>query len=115
MEQMVEVEKGEAERRSSTIAARNIQLILAEKRTSLALMRTGIATLALPLSILSLLVATSRYYHIMGVISFLIPLIGILLMLVCLGGYFIFRALRNVLYQDALISEIKSHHKELAL
>ena len=38
-----------------------IQLILAEKRTSLAAMRTGIAVFVLPLSVLSVLVATSEY------------------------------------------------------
>jgi len=37
------------------------QLILAEKRTSLAVIRTGIAVFALPLSVLSLLIVTSKY------------------------------------------------------
>jgi uncharacterized membrane protein YkgB len=36
------------------------QLILAEKRTALAAMRTGIAVFALPLSVLSLLIVTSK-------------------------------------------------------
>jgi uncharacterized membrane protein YidH (DUF202 family) len=39
-----------------------IQVLLAEKRTALASMRTGIAVFALPLSVLSALIATSRYY-----------------------------------------------------
>lgn len=39
-----------------------VQLLLAEKRTSLAVMRTGIAMLALPLSVISVLIATSKYY-----------------------------------------------------
>ena len=38
-----------------------IQLLLAEKRTALSSMRTGIAVFALPLSVLSVLVATSKY------------------------------------------------------
>src|SRR5438876_2814551 len=40
-----------------------IQVLLAEKRTALASMRTGIAVFALPLSVLSVLIATSRYYN----------------------------------------------------
>ena len=38
-----------------------IQVLLAEKRTALAALRTGIAVFALPLSVLSALIATSRY------------------------------------------------------
>ena len=38
-----------------------IQVLLAEKRTALASLRTGIAVFALPLSVLSALIATSRY------------------------------------------------------
>ena len=40
-----------------------VQLLLAEKCTSLAAMRTGIVVFVLPLSVLSVLIATSRYYH----------------------------------------------------
>jgi uncharacterized membrane protein YkgB len=39
-----------------------VQVLLAEKRTALAGLRTGIAVFALPLSVLSALIATSRYY-----------------------------------------------------
>ena len=45
-----------------------VQLILAEKRTSLASLRTGIAVAAIPMSIMGLLVATSRYYEIRDVL-----------------------------------------------
>jgi hypothetical protein len=41
-----------------------IQVLLSEKRTALSSMRTGIAVFALPLSVLSVLIATSRYYSI---------------------------------------------------
>ncbi len=39
------------------------QLLLAEKRTVLAVLRTGITVFALPLSVLSILIATSKYYN----------------------------------------------------
>ena len=48
-------------------AISSIQLLLAEKRTSLALMRTGVAMLAIPLSVLSLLITTSKYYEALNV------------------------------------------------
>lgn len=57
-----------------TVVMDEIQLILAEKRTSLSVMRTGIAILALPLSVMSVLVATSRLYDAPSVLHFLIPL-----------------------------------------
>jgi hypothetical protein len=37
-----------------------IQVLLSEKRTSLSTMRTGIAVFAFPLSVLSILIATSQ-------------------------------------------------------
>ncbi|MGD8916882.1 MAG: hypothetical protein PVH35_09820, partial [Syntrophobacterales bacterium] len=52
-----------------------VQLLLAEKRTSLATMRTGIAVLILPCSVMSLLIATSKYYDIVHVMPLFIPLL----------------------------------------
>ena len=58
---------------SETVILSEIQLVLAEKRTSLATMRTGITVFVLPLSVLSVLIATSRYYDIVHVkISYMI-------------------------------------------
>jgi hypothetical protein len=45
-----------------TVIFGEIQVLLAEKRTALASLRTGIAVFALPFSVLSVLIATSRYY-----------------------------------------------------
>jgi uncharacterized membrane protein YidH (DUF202 family) len=91
-----------------------IQLILAEKRTSLSTLRTGIAIFALPLSVLSVLVATSRYYDPAKVKVFLVVL-GILNgALVLLGTYLIARALRKIRRYDSLIREIKLKHSAVA-
>ena len=59
---------------SESIVINEVQLLLAEKRTSLSVMRTGIAVLVVPLSVLSLLIATSKYYDIFHVISMFITL-----------------------------------------
>jgi hypothetical protein len=62
-----------------------IQVLLAEKRTALASLRTGIAVFALPLSVLSALIATSRYYSMDKVMPLLLPLMLLNLGLVVLG------------------------------
>jgi uncharacterized membrane protein YidH (DUF202 family) len=96
------------------IVVNEIQLILAEKRTSLAMMRTGIAVFALPLSVLSLLVATSKYYDIEYVMHFLIPLFILNFLLVVLGFYLVFRSIIRMRRHDNLIQEIKKKHSTIA-
>lgn len=90
------------------------QLILAEKRTSLAAMRTGIAVFALPLSVLGLLIATSKYYDVLHVLPMIIPLCVMLLALIVLGSYLIIRALRNIHHYDQLIHQLRTCHSKLS-
>ena len=90
------------------------QLVLAEKRTSLSAIRTGIAVFALPISVLGLLVATSKYYDIAQVLPFLIPLVIISLFLALLGGYLIVRAVMRILRYDRLLHKLKSRHSRIA-
>lgn len=91
-----------------------VQLLLAEKRTSLAAMRAGIAVFALPLSVLSVLIATSKYYVAAHVLSLLIPLLIICSALALLGTYLIVRAVIRIHRYDKLISHIKEKHTQLA-
>ena len=90
------------------------QLILAEKRTSLAAMRTGIAVFALPLSLLGLLIATSRYFDVLHVLPLILPLAAILMALIVLGGYLIIRATMNIHRHDRLIHQLKTKHSKLS-
>lgn len=90
-----------------------IQIILAEKRTSLAFMRTGIAVFVLPLSVLSALIATSKYYDAASVRHWLVPLLLLCAALVVLGFYLIIRAVRRVHHFDMLIRKIKEQHSSL--
>src|SRR5882762_5146210 len=73
-----------------------IQVLLAEKRTALASLRTGIAVFALPLSVLSTLIATSRYYSIEKVMPLLAPLMLLNLGLVVLGTWLVFRSIHRI-------------------
>ncbi len=90
------------------------QLILAEKRTFLSLMRTGIAVFALPLATISALIATSKYYELEKVLSLFIPVMLINAGLVALGAYLIIRAMRRLRHADELLAEIKRSHPTLA-
>ena len=91
-----------------------VQLILAEKRTSLAVMRTGIAILVLPLSALGFLIATSEYYDIIHVWYLLLPLLLFCTVLLVLGAYLIIRSVLKIRHQDRLIEEVKRKYSQVA-
>ena len=103
----------EQEASDATIIA-EIQLLLAEKRTSLAVLRTGIAMAILPLSVMSLLVATSRYYEVEKVWHILVPLLAISLALLIVAAYLISRSIAKFIREDRLIMEIKKKHSRIA-
>ena len=99
---------------NDVILFNEIQLILSEKRTSLSIMRTGIAVFALPLSVLSVLIATSKYYDITHVLHLFIPLLSMCIGLVSLGFYLIFRAITRIRHYDRIIGDIKRKHRIIA-
>lgn len=91
-----------------------VQLLLAGKRTTLALMRTGLAVLALPLSVISVLIATSNHYNIRHVAFLLVP-VGILsIALTVLGIYLILHSLIRLHFFDRQIEGIRERHRQLA-
>jgi uncharacterized membrane protein YkgB len=106
--------KNDAGSESDGIVIAEVQLILAEKRTSLATMRTGIAVFVLPLSVLSVLIATSKYYDIVHVLHLLLPLLAICAALVLLGTYLVTRSIIRIRRQDRHILEIKRKHSRIA-
>jgi hypothetical protein len=91
-----------------------IQVLLSEKRTALSTMRSGIAVFALPLSVLSVLIATSRNYNIGHVMPLLVPLLFLNLGLVVLGSWLVFRSLRHVHHYDHRIRELTQKYRSLA-
>jgi len=82
-------------------------VLLAEKRTSLAVLRTAIAIFTLPISVFTVLIATSRYYDVSAVLYFIIPLLTICTILVFLGTYFVYRSFKKIKRIDHTIREIK--------
>ena len=98
----------------NSIAINEVQLVLAEKRTSLSVMRTGIAVLALPISVMSFLIVTSKYFDVLNVLYFLIPLGLINLVLMIFGTYLVIRSIIKMRHHDRLIQKIKSAHSIIA-
>ena len=90
-----------------------LQLLLAEKRTAMALLRTGIAVMVLPMSVISFLVATSRLYDILHVNYLVIPLLVVAGLLIVLSGYLILRAVLQLHFYDRSLKRLKSGHPQL--
>ena len=103
-----------AVRTNESVSIGRIQLVLAEKRTSLAVMRTGIGVFTLPLSVVTVLVATSRYYNFLETYHLLLPLLAVSAGLIVLGIYLVHRSVRRIWKQEALINKIKREDPRLA-
>ena len=103
-----------AEPDSDLMILNEVQLLLSEKRTVLSALRTGIAIFAFPLSVLSVLIATSRSYEPSEVLQWLIPLVALNIGLTALGVYLIVSAFRRIHRYDRLIEEFKRQHSRLA-
>lgn len=107
-------DKSEVAAALDTATFNEVQLLLAEKRTSLSAMRTGIAVFAFPLSVLSVLIATSRSYDVHAVLHWLVPLVLLNLGLTVLGVYLIVRAVLRIHHYDRLLDQLKRKHSRLA-
>src|SRR3954468_17917541 len=92
---------------STSLVLTEAQLVLAEKRTAYSSLRTGIAIFAFPLSVLSVLIATSRNYEIHRVLPFLIPLLVLNLGLIALGVYLVAHSMKRIHHYDRLLAELK--------
>src|SRR6266496_2539435 len=97
-----------------TVIFGEIQVLLAEKRTALASLRTGIAVFALPLSVLSVLIATSRYYSMEKVMPLLAPLLLLNLGLFVLGTCLFFRSIRRIHHFEHRIRELSEKYRSIA-
>jgi uncharacterized membrane protein YidH (DUF202 family) len=95
------------EKRAEDFLLNEIQLILAEKRTSLSILRTGIAVITLPLSVLTILVVTSKYYRIYEILTLFIPLLVLCVGLAVWGIYLIVKASKSIRHYDAMIRKLK--------
>ena len=107
-------ENAERDPTPEVILLNELQLLLSEKRTSLSTLRTGIAIFAFPLSVLSVLIATSRSYELRDVMPLLVPLVVLNLALTALATYLIVHAMRRIRHYNQVIDEFKRRHSQLA-
>ncbi|MCD6586685.1 MAG: hypothetical protein J7K96_13080 [Desulfobacteraceae bacterium] len=106
--------KDKAKSVPDAVIINEVQLILAEKRTSLASLRTGIAVSALPLTVLSFLIATSKYYEVQHAISLFVPVVVISTTLAILGTYLIIRATIKIHRYDQMVKKLKPKNSVLS-
>jgi uncharacterized membrane protein YidH (DUF202 family) len=111
---MAAPEKHPAGTNLDTTTFNEVQLLLAEKRTALSTLRTGIAVFAFPLSVLSVLIATSKSYQVHEVLHWLVPLLLLNLGLVALGVYLVTLAVVRIRHYDRLLDDLKRKNPRLA-
>ncbi len=89
----------------------DINILLAEKRTSLAVLRTAIAFFTLPLSVFTILTATSKFYDPFNSFNLIFPIILINSLLIVFGAYLIIRSFSRIRRIDKRIESIKKNWK----
>ena len=72
-----------------TLIVEEILVLLQEKRTALRMVRIGISAVIAEITILGLLIATSRYYKWIEVMHLWIPFVLLNLIVLAIAGYFI--------------------------
>jgi len=102
----------EGDKQPESVDIGRVQLLLAEKRTSLAAMRTGIAIFTLPLSVTTVLITTSRFYDFLANLHYLIPLLVLCVLLVVLGTYLIVISLLKFQREARHIGRIKARNPD---
>jgi uncharacterized membrane protein YidH (DUF202 family) len=89
------------------------QLLLAEKRTHLASLRTGIAVVALPMAFISFLIASSQLYNVKTVLWLLVPLLVVCTGLGLLGVYMVVKSVIKLRHAERMLRELKLRHSML--
>ncbi|MBL8730711.1 MAG: hypothetical protein JNM25_19995 [Planctomycetes bacterium] len=97
-----------------TLLVAEAQLLLAEKRTSLSTIRTGIAVAALPLSVVSILIATSRMYDPAGMAHLLVPLLGACALLFLFGAWLMLHATIRIHRYDQRLRALQARNRRVA-
>ena len=85
-----------------------VQLLLADKRTAYALLRTGVTVSLVPLSLWTFLIGTSKLWNPFDVMWILIPFGILTTMLFALGIYLVSHALAHVRHTEAVLTGLRS-------
>lgn len=90
------------------------QLLLAEKRTLLSYLRTGIAILALPISSMSFLVVFSNNYNLKDSLFLSIVLYTVIFFLLILSIIIIIRSLYKIHFVDERLKKLTEKDKRIS-
>jgi uncharacterized membrane protein YdbT with pleckstrin-like domain len=91
-----------------------IQVLLKEKRTSLAVMRTGITILIVQIMVSGFLIATSKSHQFLELLHVAIPFYAINAFLLLLGLYLIISSLVHIRHYDRTILSLKKKHRRIS-
>ena len=94
-------------RLDQTLIISEVQLLLADKRTAYALMRTGVTVSLIPLSIWTVLLATSKLWDPFSALWLLLPLVIVGLGLFSLGVYLIVHALLHIAHIERTLGVLR--------
>lgn len=86
--------------------------LLAEKRTHLATLRTGVAVCTLPLSIVTVLIATSKLYDILDIFYPYVLLLCLCIFLLAFGVYLILKSFHRIRLCDKNIEKMKRNYDQ---
>jgi hypothetical protein len=99
---------------NEVVIINEIQILLEEKRTSLAVMRTGIGVLVAQVLVSGYLIATSKSYQFMELLHMAVPFYIINAFLVALGGYLIISSLIHISRYDRVIIALKKRYRKIS-
>jgi hypothetical protein len=84
-----------------------VRTLEAIRRSHLAELRTGIAIFAIALSILTILITTSRYYILIEVFPFIVALLLLVVVLVVIGSFLIFKSFQGMRHIDEKLKDFQ--------
>jgi hypothetical protein len=100
--------------KQNTVIIDEVLMLLQVKRTALEAIRIGIRIVIVQTIILSVLIATSRYYDLLEVTHLIIPFVLLNALLLCLSGYLIIGSLMRIHRLDHRIHRIQHEHSKIA-
>jgi uncharacterized membrane protein YciS (DUF1049 family) len=109
----VHMEKNFSEDQDNLIAD-EILLFLQEKRTILITIRIALGTIMVQISLLSFLIATSRFYQWIEVMHLLVPFVVMNLIVLGIAGYFLVGSLIQLHRLERQIVRYKKRHSRIA-
>jgi uncharacterized membrane protein YidH (DUF202 family) len=98
---------------SESLLLNELQVLLSEKRTYFSILRTGLAIVTVPFTVIIFLVATATYHHLFENTWFGAALIAILLGISVAGTYISYQASLKIGKLNNYIRTAEKHNKRI--